>query len=311
MLHSSPRPHRAAAAARRRETLELYSLLLPAFLLIFLFSYLPMYGVVIAFQDYSPAAGIFGAKVKWVGLKHFTRFLTGPYFTRLLTNTLRLNILSFLFGFWLPIALALLLNEIKALRFRKLVQTASYMPYFISMVVVAGMVLSFTQSDGVITNLYHALGGTARDLSMQPSAFPATYVITTTWKSFGFSSILYLSTLAGVDMEQYEAARIDGANRWQQLLHISLPSITPVIAIQMILQLGKLMSSSTETILLLYNSSVYSTADTFGTYVYRDGLQGGKYSFSTAVGIFTNIVNVILVVLSNTLSRKVLDFSLW
>lgn len=297
--------------AKRREAFELYSLLLPGFLAIFLFSYLPIYGIIIAFQDYTPAAGVFGSAVEWVGLKHFVRFLTGPYFFRLLTNTFRLSIYSFIFGFWLPIALALLLNEIKAMRFRKLVQTASYMPYFISMVVVAGMVLSFLQPGGLVTRIFQALGVESRELSMRPSAFPAVYTITTVWKSFGFSSILYLSTLSSVDMEQYEAARIDGANRWQQVIHISVPSILPVIAIQMILQLGRLLSASTDTILLLYNPSVYSTADTFGTYVYRDGIAGGNYSFASAVGMFTNVVNITLVIISNTISRKVLEFSLW
>jgi len=303
--------NRSAFRRLIKENAELYSLILPGFIMIFLFSYLPLYGLPIAFEDYSAAAGVFGPDVKFVGLRHFARFLDGPFFFRLLGNTFRLSFFSFIFGFWPPIALALLLNEIKNMRFRKFVQTASYMPYFISMVVVAGMVLSFIDDEGFITKFCQQLGGTSKDLSLNPKAFTTVYVSTTVWKSFGFNSVLYLSTLSGVDQEQYEAARIDGANRWQQLWHISIPGILPVIAIQLIMQLGRLLSASTDTIILLYNSAVYSTADTFGTYVYRDGIQGGNYDFSTAVGLFTNVVNITLVILANTISRKVLDYSLW
>jgi len=305
------RKNRAAFRRFLGENAELYSLILPGFVLIFLFSYLPLYGLAIAFEDYSAAAGVFGPKVKYLGLYHFERFLNGPFFFRLLSNTFRLSFFSFLFGFWPPIALALLLNELKSMRFRKLVQTASYMPYFISMVVVAGMVISFIDDEGFITMIYRHFGGVHKDLTLNPDAFTTVYVSTTVWKSFGFNSVLYLSTLSGVDQEQYEAARIDGANRWQQLCHISIPGIIPIIAIQLIMQLGRLLSASTDTILLLYNSAVYDTADTFGTYVYRDGIQGGNYDFSTAVGLFTNVVNITLVIIANTVSRKVLDYSLW
>lgn len=304
---------RSREALRRdlKENLELYSLMLPGIVMIFLFCYLPLYGLPIAFQDYSSAVGIYGSNVKWVGLKHFERFLTGPYFARLIGNTFRLSLYNFLFGFLPPIMLALLLNELKRMRFRKLVQTASYMPYFISMVVVAGMVKSFIDDEGFITKLLQAMGSSVKDITMEPSAFTTVYVTTNVWKGFGFGSILYLSTLSGVDQEEYEAARIDGANRWQQMLHISIPGIIPIIAIQLIMSVGKLLSTSTDTILLLYNSSVYSTADTFGTYVYRDGLIGGNYDFSSAVGLFTNLVNIALVILANTISRKALDYSLW
>jgi len=293
------------------ENLELYSLLLPAMALIFLFDYLPLYGITIAFQDYSPAVPIFSSAAKWVGFKHFINFVNGPYFLRLLGNTLRLSVTQLVFGFGVPICLALVLNDLRARYFKKFVQTASYMPYFISSVVVSGMVLSFINADGVVTKLCNILGYSVKDISMAPEAFTAVYVITNIWKGFGFSSILYLSTLSSIDAEMYSAARIDGATRWQQMLHISLPSIKPVIAIQLILSIGGLLSSNSEMILLLYNSAVYKTADVFGTYVYRYGLLGGKYSFTTAVGLFSNIVNFILVLIANKISRRMLEFSLW
>lgn len=293
------------------ENVELYAMLIPTLVLIFIFEYLPIGGVAIAFQDYSPAAGVFSSKVEWVGLKHFINFVNGKFFLRLLGNTIRLSFNQLLFGFWVPIGFALLLNEVRAARFKKMVQTASYMPYFISTVVVAGIVLSFTGSDGWVTALMRSLGMQVKDLSLTPSAFTPTYVITNIWKSFGFSSILYMSTLAAVDQELYEAARIDGASRWQQMLHISIPGIIPVIAIQLIMAVGGLLGTNSQMILLLYNEAVYKTADVFGTYVYRYGLEGGKYSFTTAVGLFTNVVNFILVFGANAISRHVLDFSLW
>ncbi|MGI5899395.1 MAG: ABC transporter permease [Christensenellales bacterium] len=293
------------------DSLELYSLMLLPFIMIAVFSYLPMLGIVIAFQDYSPANGLLTSSTQWVGMKHFARFINGIYFGRLLGNTLRLSLMEFLIGFWIPIALALLLNELKAMRFKKVVQTASYMPYFISSVVVAGMVLSFIRPGGIIDAAAKIMGGSSRDISMDPAAFPWVYVLTMVWKSFGFASILYMSTLSSVDTELYEAARIDGATRWQQMIHISLPSIMPVISIQMILSIGSLMKSNSDMILLLYNQSVLSTADTFATYVYRSGLQGNNFSFGTAVGLFSNIVNILLMIIANTVSRKANDFSLW
>jgi putative aldouronate transport system permease protein len=293
------------------ENLELYLLLLPMLILIFLFDYLPIGGIAIAFQDYSPAIGIFANEAKWVGFKHFINFINGQYFLRLLTNTFRLSFLQLVFGFWPPIILALLLNEIRALKFKKAIQTCSYMPYFISSVIVSGMVLSFINSEGIATKIVNIFLKDIKDISMTSRAFPVVYVVTNVWKSFGFSSILYMSTLASVNTELYEAARIDGATRMQQVLHISIPSITPVISIQLIIAIGGLLSTNTEMILLLYNSVIYDTADVFGTYVYRYGLLGGKYSFTTAVGLFTNIVNFILVFLANSISNHFLDFALW
>ena len=294
-----------------KENLQVYALMLPTLLLIFTFCYLPMYGVIIAFQDYVPGAAFLGSDVKWVGLKWFKQFIGGHYFQRLLKNTVTLSILELIFGFTAPILFALLLDQIRHLRFKKFVQTASYMPYFISTVVVAGMVISFTDVNGLITNMLTALGFSRQNWRVNSAAFPWIYTFTNVWKSFGFGSILYCSVISSIDPGLYEAAKLDGANRWQQAWHITLPGIKAVIAIKLITTVGSILSVNSNFILLYYTPATYDVADVIGTYTYRLGILEGKYSYTTAAGVFTSVIAFALTYLANKVSNKLADVGLW
>lgn len=294
-----------------KDNIEYYLLMAIPLILIFIFSYLPMFGLVIGFQDYSAGRPFFGEGVKWVGLKHFKTFVTSYYFPRILRNTLVLNLLGLFLGFWVPIVFALVVNEIRSSKFRKFTQTVSYMPNFISTVVVAGMFLSFIASDGVITQFLNFLGMDARSLNADKEFFPWFYTLLNVWKGFGWSSILYLSTLSSIDPALYESASMDGATRMQRIRHITIPSLMPLIMIQLIFAIGSMLSSNTDLILLLYNPSVYETADVIGTYVYRESLLSGQYSYGTATGLLMSILSFILVYAANLVSRKKTDYSIW
>lgn len=296
-----------------KENIELYAIMLPVLIHIFIFSYIPMSGIVIAFQDYVGGNRFFAfdGSIKWVGLKHFIDFTTNMYFWRLIKNTVVLSGLNILIVFWIPIMFALLLNEVRAEKYRKIVQTISYLPYFISSVVVASMVISFIKVDGIFNQIRRALGLEAIAYNNSPGAFPWVYMFTNMWKTFGFDSILYLAAITSIDINLYEAARLDGATRWRQIWHITLPSIFPTIMIMLILRVGSLLSANSEMILLMYNPAVYETADVVGTYIYRDSLLTGRFSFGTAVGLFTSIINMALVLGSNYVARKTTDYSLW
>lgn len=296
-----------------REQWELMLIMLPAFALIFIFCYIPMYGIVIAFQEYVPGAPMiaFDGSTKWVGLKHFMDFISSRTFPRLIRNTLVLNGLNLLFGFSIPILFALILNEVKLSRYKKIVQTASYLPYFISTVIVAGMVLSFLDTNGLVNTVRKMMGLSVKAFNMDPKAFPVIYTVTNVWKSFGWDSILYLSAMSSIDMNLYEAAKMDGANRAQQMWYITIPSIKPTIMLLLIFAIGGMLGTNTDLILLLYNPATYETADVIGTYVYRDSLLGGRFSFGTAVGLFTSVLNFTLVFIANKVSAKVADYSLW
>ncbi|WP_245851005.1 ABC transporter permease [Paenibacillus herberti] len=312
-------PVKAAVMSRKtphfrlRENIQLYVIMLPVLLHIFVFSYIPMYGIVIAFQNYYPGSPFlsFTGGTDWVGLKHFTDFLNGPYFVRLMRNTFNLSFLSLVLGFWVPILFALLVNELRHGIFKKYVQTASYLPHFISNVVVAGMVLAFINTDGIVNSFVKMFGGTPISFATEPGYFAAIYIITTIWKSFGWSSILYLSAMSSVDPHLYEAAKMDGANRFKQMLHITLPSIRPTIFILLIFAIGGLLGANSEFILLIYNPTLYETADVIGTYLYRYGLLGGNFSSGTAIGLFISLINFSLLFLANKLARKYSDYALW
>ena len=297
----------------KQEQIELMLIMLPTLILIFIFCYIPLYGILIAFQDYVPGMPIisFDGSTRWVGFKHFVDFITSRTFPRLLRNTLVLSGLNLLFGFTTPIIFALLLNEVKAAQYKKVVQTASYLPYFISTVIVAGMVLSFIDTNGIINAVRKMMGYAPKAFNMDPEAFPYIYTITNVWKRFGWDSILYLSAMSSIDMNLYEAARLDGATRGQQMWHITLASIKPTIVMLLIFAIGGVLGTNTDLILLLYNPAVYDTADVIGTYVYRDSLLGGRFSFGTAVGLFTSALNFTLTFIANAVSRKVADYSLW
>ena len=294
-----------------KDNIEYYILMAIPLTLIFIFSYLPMFGLIIGFQDYSAGRPFFGEGVKWVGLKHFSRFVSSYYFTRILRNTLVLNIMGLFMGFWVPIVFALVVNEIRNSKFRKFTQTVSYMPNFISTVVVAGMFLSFIASDGIITQFLHLLGFEAKSLNANKEFFPWFYTLLSVWKSFGWSSILYLSTITAIDPTLYESAEVDGATRLKKIWHITLPSLLPLIMIQLIFAIGGMLGSNTDMILLLYNPSTYATADVIGTYVYREGMQGAQYSYGTASGLLMSLLSFALVFAANWSARKFTDFSIW
>jgi putative aldouronate transport system permease protein len=294
-----------------KENIQIYSLMLPVLILLFIFCYIPMYGIVIAFQDYVPGSPFIGAGVKWVGLKYFIRFVRGEYFWRLIRNTLVLSGLNLLFGFTLPILFALLLDQIRSLNFRKFVQTASYMPYFISTVIVAGMVISFIDTNGLITTLLVRFGLEPMNYRLIKAAFPAIYTFTNVWKGFGFGSILYFATITSIDPQLYESAKIDGANRFQQVLYITLPGIQRIIAINLIMAIGGILGTNTDLILLLYHPATYEVADVIGTYTYRLGIVGGEYSYTAAVGLFMSVIGFILTFTANKISNKLTDYGLW
>lgn len=307
------RRHKKYSRELVRENLELVSIMLPTLVLIFIFLYIPMYGVVIAFQDYAPGRPFmaFDGSTRWVGLEHFIDFVDSKYFGRLMSNTLLLSLYNLVFGFWIPIVFALLLNEIRQVRLRKFFQTASYLPYFISMVVVAGLVISFLETNGLINNLIAALGGERQAWRTNKEAFPVIYTITNIWKSFGFNSILYLSAITAIDTSLYESAKLDGAGRLKQVWYVTLPSIMPTVAIMLIMAVGGMLNSNTDLILLLYTSATYETSDVLGTYIYRVGIQGGKFSETAAIGLFATLINFVLVFAANTISNKLTNTGLW
>lgn len=294
-----------------KDNIEYYLLMAIPLILIFIFSYLPMGGLVIAFQDYSAGRPFFGEGVKWVGLKHFKRFVGSYYFGRILKNTLVLNVLSLLLGFWVPIVFALVVNEIRNAKFRKFTQTVSYMPNFISAVVVGGMFLSFIASDGILTHLFQKMGFEAESLNANKEFFPWFYTFLHIWKSFGWSSIIYLSTITSIDPALYESAELDGCSRLKKIWYITLPNMLPLIMIQLIFTVGNMLTSNSEMILLLYNPSIYETADVIGTYNHREGLMGGQYSYGTACGLLLSVMSFALVWIANAIARKKSDYSIW
>lgn len=279
-----------------------YLIVLPVIIYLILFAYKPMYGVIIAFQRFKPFLGIAGSK--WVGFDNFTTFFNDVYFLRLMKNTFSISLLSILFGFPAPIILALLLNEIKNARFKRVVQTISYMPYFISIVVVCGLLKAFCQTDGVFNDLIYALGGERSNLLSAKENFYPIYILSGIWQSIGWDSIIYLAALAGIDQEQYEAAKVDGAGRLKQMFYITLPGLLPTITVLFILRMGGVLNVGYEKILLLYQPLTYEVADVISTYVYRKGIVEANYSFSTAVGLFNSVVNVFFLLVTNKLSKK-------
>lgn len=296
---------------RIKRNKEIYLLILPVLVYYILFHYKPMYGLIIAFQDYKPRKGISGSE--WVGLENFKMFFSSIYFGRLLKNTLKISLSTLLWGFPAPIILALLINELKSKRFSRFVQTVTYMPHFISLVVFCAMIREFVGTNGFITQLLTVFFGyDGKDLLSRANAFVPIYVISNIWQGVGWGSIVYLAALTGIDPQLYEAAKVDGCNsRWKQTIHITLPCLLPTIIIMFIMRMGQVMSVGYEKIILLYNEGIYSTADVISTYVYRMGLVNRQYSFSTAVGLFNSVINFILVITTNRISRKVSETSLW
>lgn len=287
----------------------LYILLVPVLAYYIIFMYLPMFGLVMAFKDYSIGQGLMESP--WVGLKYFKEFVNGIYFARTLKNTLVISFASILFGFPAPIIFALLLNEINNRKFKKFVQTSTYLPHFISMVVICGMVSNFFGTNGLITKIIVMLGGENINYIASPQWFRTVFVASDIWQGFGWGSIIYLSALSGVDEALYEAATIDGAGRLKQLWHITLPGIMPTIMIMLIMRLGSVMSVGYEKIILLYSPATYEVADVISSYVYRMGILGSRYSYSAAVGLFQSVINIFILFIANKVSDKMTETSLF
>lgn len=289
---------------------ELYLLVLPLMLYIIVFAYFPMYGIQIAFKDFNPVDGIWGSD--WVGFKHFIRFFDSYYFWDLIRNTVGISFYSLLAGFPIPIILALSLNEAKDGIFKRVVQTVTYAPHFISVVVMAGIIITFlTPSTGIVNYFIQALGFEPISFMTEPGWFKSVYVWSGVWQSAGWGTIIYLAALAGVDPQLHEAAIMDGASRWQRIWYINIPAITPTIVILLILDMGSFLSVGFEKILLLQNALNMESSDVISTFVYRVGLVEGQYSFGTAVDIFNAVINAILLITVNYIARKRTEASLW
>lgn len=289
---------------------QLYLFIAPAFFYFLIFSYGPMYGIQIAFKNFIPTKGIMGSP--WVGFDHFIRFFNSYYFWDLLWNTLSISLYELAVGFPIPIILALAFNELKGGYFKKLAQTVTYAPHFISVVVMAGMIITFlSPSTGMVTNVIEWLGFDSPDFLTDPKWFKTMYVLSGVWQSAGWGTIIYLAALSGVDPGLHEAAIIDGASRFQRVIHINIPTIVPTMTILLILNMGSLLGVGFEKILLLQNSLNMEASDVISTFVYRSGLVDAQYSFSTAIGLFNSVINAIILVVANQIVRRTNENSLW
>ncbi|MEA4890573.1 MAG: ABC transporter permease subunit [Clostridiaceae bacterium] len=288
-------------------------MLLPTFVLLFLFCYMPIYGILIAFQDYKIGNDILAldGSTKWVGLSQFKQFINSIFFTRVFGNTLRLSVENLIFGFWVPIVFALLLNEITHVWYKRLTQTFVYLPYFVSTVIVVAMMISITGAEGAVNRILAFFGQESINMMNSAKSFDGLYVFSNIWQTFGYSSIIYIAAISSIDPTLYEAATVDGANRLHKMIHITLPGIMPTVMILLILSVGGILAANTEKILLMYNSQTMDVADVIGTYVYKTGLQNAKYSYSAAIGLFANIINFVLVFGTNMISRRTTEYSLW
>jgi putative aldouronate transport system permease protein len=284
---------------------RIYLLLVPVITYFVLFHYLPMAGIVIAFKRFEVRGGVWNSP--WVGLDNFIRYVRSYYFGRLIRNTFALSILNILFGFPAPIILALLLNEIRSRKFKRTVQTVTYLPHFISVVVVCGMIIDFFSPNGLINSIL----GTNISFLLRPQYFRALYIGSEIWQEAGWGSIIYLAALTAINPEMYESASIDGAGRFRQMLYITLPCLIPTIAVLLLLRIGRVMSVGADKVLLLYNPGTYETADIISTFVYRKGLLEADYSYSAAVDLINSVINCTLLVIANKLAKFYSSSSLW
>lgn len=286
-----------------------YIMLIPIVVWYILFCYRPLLGNIIAFKDYKASKGIWGSP--WVGIKHFTAFFSSFYFWRLLRNTLLISLYGIIFSFPAPILLALLMNEMHSRWYKRTVQTITYMPYFISMIVICGMLMDFLKMDGVITTILAVLGMPNENYLMKPEAFRTIYVASDIWQNCGWNSIIYMAALSSIDQELYEAAAIDGANRFKQTLHVTLPGLLPTIMILLIIRIGAVLNVGYEKIILLYNSANADTSDVISSFVYRRGILEANFSYTTAVDLFNSVISFGLVMGANALSRRKTAYGLW
>lgn len=295
---------------RVKRNADMYLLLLPGLALLILFKYVPMYGILIAFQDYNIFEGIGGSE--WVGFANFAKMFQSAEFYQVLWNTLALNIFKIIFMFPVPIILALLLNEMRCEIYKKTVQTIIYIPHFLSWVVVGGLFVTIlSPSSGIVNNIIKIFGGESIPFMTSNTWFRSVLVVSATWKEAGYNAVIYIAAISGISQEIYEAAKMDGAGRFKQMIHITLPELSSTIILMLILRLGQILISGTEQVLMMYNPVVYETGDIIGSYVYRMGIGKMEYSFTTAVGLFESLVGFVLVLSGNALSRKLLDKGMW
>ena len=288
---------------------DIYILLIPGIVIYILFHYIPMYGLIIAFQDFHIMDGFSGSK--FVGLKHFINFVNDPYFSRLIRNTFLLSLYGPLWGFWQHILFALLLNELKNKLFKRITQTVSYLPYFISTVIIVGMLMQFTLTDGPINDFLVSIGIGRQRFWLDSKWFRSLYIGSGIWQGLGWGSILYLSALSGISEELYEAAIIDGATRLQRVRFITIPGIMPTIVILLIFNVSGLVSVGFEKAFLMQNPAIYETADVISTYVYRRGLLDARFSYGAAIGLFNSVIAFMLIAIANKTAKKLSEISLW
>jgi putative aldouronate transport system permease protein len=287
----------------------LYFMMVPVLGYYAIFHYAPMYGAIIAFKDYSPMKGVWNSD--WVGLANFQDFFGSFYFWRILKNTVIISFYSLVFEFPAPIILAIVINEVRGKYFKSVVQSITYMPYFISLIVICGMIKDFTNSGGIINSVWVYFGGDGQAMLQKPELFRSIYIVSEIWQKIGWESIIYIAALMSIDQEQYEAARMDGAGRFKQIWFVTIPGMMPTITIMFILRMGNLLNVGFEKIILLYNPTTYDTSDVISSFVYRKGLLEFGWSYSAAVGLFNSVLNLVLLVVANRISRKLNDSSLW
>jgi len=284
-------------------------MVLPGFLTVLIFSYFPMYGILIAFKNFNAVQGVWGSP--WVGLKYFNSFFHDPMAYTVLKNTLLLGLYSLLWSFPAPIILALLFNELKSKRFKRFVQTVSYFPHFISIVIVAGLIQMYTSRDGLINDIVVFFGGERNSFLLDPRWFRTIFISSGIWQGVGFGAIIYLAAMSGIDTSLYDVAEVDGAGRWKKVLHVTWPSIRPTTVILLIFAMGGILGTDFQKVILLYNPATYSVSDVIGSYVYRQGILGAQYSYTTAIGLFMSVISFIILYISNLVSRKVSETSLF
>jgi len=292
-----------------RRNWSLYLMILPVLVFYIIFMYKPMYGAIIAFKRFSPGLGIWGSP--WVGFENFEYFFSNPDFIRILTNTLKISLSLIVFGFPAPIILTLMFNELKNQKFKRIAQSVSYMPHFISLVVICGLIKTFVADGSVIQQFVYLFDNKDGSLLNRAEAFLPIYVLSDIWQNIGWDCIIYLAAISGIDQQLYEAAQVDGAGKWKQMIHVTLPGLGPTIIIMLILRIGNILSVGYEKIILLYNPLIYETSDVILSYVYRMGFESRDWSYSTAVGLFNSVVNFVVIILANTISKKVGETSLW
>ncbi|MBM7565814.1 putative aldouronate transport system permease protein [Paenibacillus sacheonensis] len=287
----------------------LYLMVLPGFLTVLIFCYFPIYGILIAFKNFNAVEGIWGSP--WVGMKYFKTFIHDPMASGVLKNTLLLGVYSLLWSFPAPIILALLFNELKSKRFKKIVQTVSYFPHFISIVIVAGLIQIYTSRDGFINDIFAFFGAEPTSLLLDPNWFRTIFISSGIWQGVGFGAIIYLAAMSGIDTTLYDVAEVDGAGRWKKVLHVTWPSIRPTTVILLIFAMGGVLGTDFQKVILLYNPATYQVSDVIGSYVYRQGIMGAQYSYTTAIGLFMSVISFVILYITNLISRKVSETSLF